>query len=216
MAYKDKTKAAQYRLKWQRANKEKMKEYRIKYQQSHPDKLKESLKKWRNKNPKYRKQYYEENKEKELHLAQQWRKENKTKTRKYSKIHYEKNSEKIKDYARKNYVVSLRKNRYERTREESLIYAKKLNEKKRTICIWHYSKGTYECACCGLKDDKIFYDIDHIKNNGNKHRKIIGRSNLHGWLVKNNLPEGYQVLCSNCNQGKNRNKGICPHQLKVK
>ena len=191
-----------------------MKQYRIKFLQTHPNSLKESMKKWRIKNPEYRKKYYEKNKQKELQLAKRWRQANKEIVNNYSRTHYNKYPERIKTKARKNYVVSLRKNRYESNRDKFLLDAKKLNEKKRTISLWHYSNGTFKCACCGLKDDKIFYDIDHINNDGNKHRKIIGRSNLHGWLIKNNLPKGYQVLCSNCNQGKNRNKGVCPHQVK--
>ena len=35
------------------------------------------------------------------------------------------------------------------------------------------------------------------------------------WLKNNNFPEGFQVLCFNCNCGKARNKGICPHSGKT-
>jgi hypothetical protein len=52
---------------------------------------------------------------------------------------------------------------------------------------------------------------------GNEHRRNIGLGMksgvfLYKWLVDNNYPKGYQVLCWNCNCGKRMNDGICPHQ----
>ena len=36
------------------------------------------------------------------------------------------------------------------------------------------------------------------------------------WLRDNNWPrDRYQLLCSNCNQGKVRNGGVCPHVTKA-
>lgn len=71
--------------------------------------------------------------------------------------------------------------------------------------------GGYVCACCGEKE-RLFLQIDHINNDGNKHRKKIGHHNFYLWLEQNNYPEGYQILCANCNWGKMLNKGICPHK----
>lgn len=66
------------------------------------------------------------------------------------------------------------------------------------------------CQCCGEKRYE-FLSIDHIKGGGTKHRKEIGwGENFTSWLVKNNYPEGYQVLCHNCNQAKTWYGG-CPH-----
>jgi hypothetical protein len=31
-------------------------------------------------------------------------------------------------------------------------------------------------------------------------------------LRKNGFPEGFQVLCANCNIGRHINGGICPHE----
>lgn len=75
--------------------------------------------------------------------------------------------------------------------------------------------GGYVCACCG-ETEPLFLTLDHINNDGGKFRKKYGFKN-HGpkfykWLRDNGYPSGYQVLCSNCNHGKHRNKGICPHQ----
>jgi hypothetical protein len=67
------------------------------------------------------------------------------------------------------------------------------------------------CACCGESHCK-FLTIDHIYGGGNKHRRMIGKSSINIWLVQNNFPEGYQLLCYNCNCGKYHNDGVCPHE----
>ena len=80
------------------------------------------------------------------------------------------------------------------------------------VIINHYSNGTMQCACCGEKQIK-FLTIDHINGGGNKHRREINSPNLYRWLIKNNFPQGFRVLCYNCNCGRVRNEGICPHQV---
>jgi hypothetical protein len=71
------------------------------------------------------------------------------------------------------------------------------------------------CNCCG-EENICFLEMDHIHNNGNIMRKADSRHyNICRWLRRNNYPQGYQVLCSNCNYGK-RIAGTCPHQKKVK
>lgn len=79
--------------------------------------------------------------------------------------------------------------------------------------------GGRKCACCG-ESEPSFLTIDHIENDGSKHRKILGNGKrldgtyLYRWLKKNNYPIGFQVLCYNCNSGKWRNGGVCPHKEK--
>ncbi len=72
-----------------------------------------------------------------------------------------------------------------------------------------------ECICCG-ENEKNFLTIDHIEGDGNKHRREIGKagSGFYKWLIVNDFPSGFQLLCCNCNAGRYRNKGICPHQEK--
>lgn len=69
------------------------------------------------------------------------------------------------------------------------------------------------CVCCG-EQDKRFLELDHVFNDGKVHRQEIGK-NVYIWLIKNNFPtpERFQILCSNCNQGKRKHGGICPHKL---
>ena len=65
------------------------------------------------------------------------------------------------------------------------------------------------CICC--RESHIgFLSIDHINGGGTQHRVRIG-GHLYEWLIKNNYPEGFQVLCLNCNFAKHL-YGRCPHQ----
>jgi len=63
--------------------------------------------------------------------------------------------------------------------------------------IEHYSNGKNCCARCGLSDIRVL-DIDHINNNGANERKVSGNNLVHK-IFLNNFPEGYQILCRNCN-----------------
>lgn len=71
----------------------------------------------------------------------------------------------------------------------------------------HYG---WKCACCGETMVECL-SIDHIKQDGAKHREEIG-SKLYYWLVKEGFPEGFQTLCRNCNYGRYINNGVCPHK----
>lgn len=69
-----------------------------------------------------------------------------------------------------------------------------------------------KCMCCG-ETEPCFLAVDHIDGNGNNHRKAIGKwgSGFFKWLIVHDFPEGFQVLCHNCNMGKHLNGGKCPH-----
>ena len=69
----------------------------------------------------------------------------------------------------------------------------------------HYGRdGKPCCVHCGLEDIEVLC-MDHINNDGAKRRRelgIIGGLPLYRWLQRNSYPEGYQVLCANCNLKK--------------
>lgn len=73
-----------------------------------------------------------------------------------------------------------------------------------------------KCACCG-ETQPIFLEIDHIDNDGRTDReKFNSFREFYRWLRNNGFPKDkYQLLCSNCNQGKRRNGGVCPHRVVV-
>lgn len=90
-------------------------------------------------------------------------------------------------------------------------YSQEYRERTRDAVFEAY--GGYVCACCG-ETEPLFLTIDHIHNDGASHRKSIngGGTRLYDWLRARNYPDGFQVLCLNCNMGKHRNGGVCPHK----
>lgn len=60
--------------------------------------------------------------------------------------------------------------------------------------------------------------IDHIFEDGKAHREELGTRHtiaLYQWLINNDFPDTFQVLCMNCNFAKYLNGGLCPHQESV-
>ena len=70
-----------------------------------------------------------------------------------------------------------------------------INERKRLVLV-HYSNGSMSCAKCGFENATAL-TIDHINGNGAEHRRNI-TGNFYQWLIKNDYPDGFQVLCMNC------------------
>lgn len=67
------------------------------------------------------------------------------------------------------------------------------------------------CQCCG-ETEPYFLTIDHVNNDGAKERKYLSSSQLYIYLIRNGFPrDRYQLLCFNCNLGRQINGGICPH-----
>ena len=71
----------------------------------------------------------------------------------------------------------------------------------------YYSNGKPKCVICGFTDPRALL-IDHINDNGARHRETIAvdakkrqgaGATTYLWLEKNNYPDGFQVLCANCN-----------------
>lgn len=99
------------------------------------------------------------------------------------------------------------KNR-DKVRASKKAYKKKYPEKGRAgITRWYrklrfdvlmrYSNGNMICANCG-ESHREFLEIDHINGGGKEHKRTRTVS-LYRWLQINGYPEGFQVLCSNCN-----------------
>ena len=74
--------------------------------------------------------------------------------------------------------------------------AKDVRKQLKLKVLHHYSPDL-KCASCGFSDIRAL-SIDHIKGDGAKHRKEIGKLDFYQWIKKNNFPKGLQVLCFNC------------------
>lgn len=89
---------------------------------------------------------------------------------------------------------------------------KNLLRSERLKALQHYGQAqTPYCRCCG-EITYEFLSLDHINGNGGQHRRSCkAGSAFYRWLRMDGYPEGYQVLCYNCNTAKGH-YGICPHR----
>jgi hypothetical protein len=61
----------------------------------------------------------------------------------------------------------------------------------------HYG---HACACCGTTDRLT---VDHVNGDGNQHREQVGGGwAIYRWIIANNFPPGFQILCRPCNASK--------------
>jgi hypothetical protein len=93
-------------------------------------------------------------------------------------------------------------------------YGRQKHRELRVEVLTFYSKGVPTCSCCGELEFE-FLSIDHVRGGGNAHRKVVRSQALLRWLKKSNFPEGFQVLCHNCNLAKGF-YGYCPHERRMK
>lgn len=113
-----------------------------------------------------------------------WRIKNKDRVLNYQRQWINNNSDKHNEYNR---------NRMRKLKSEVLA---------------HYGN---RCACCG-ETEPIFLTIDHVNNDGAAHRKQIHGDKIYPHIIKANFPDTFQILCWNCNLGKQLNDGTCPHK----
>lgn len=90
-----------------------------------------------------------------------------------------------------------------KNREKIAAYNKNRRREFKSIVLNKYGNV---CTWCGYDDIRAL-QIDHINNNGAEERKSLGGKQFSGWrfyeyLIKQDLPDGYQTLCANCNQIK--------------
>jgi hypothetical protein len=198
---RDKQKA--YMKDWHATHKDECNYYARKYRAAHKDEFNARGKIYRDTHKEEMKEYREVNKEK-IKLQ---RKEHRSRSdileadRLYSEKYRSLHKEEILAKIHANY-----KNNRDKILSDSKAYRKSLREK----IFDHYGR---KCVCCGETIFE-FLNIDHINNDGAKQRKenkIRGSLAMSLWLIKNNYPDGFQTLCCNCNTGKYRNGGVCPH-----
>lgn len=105
----------------------------------------------------------------------------------YSKVHHAEKRE---------YYQRLQKNRNQEARMRVLV---------------HYGGDPPKCKCC-RENRYEFLAIDHIHGGGRKHRRKVGSGHaFYKHLIDNGFPEGYRILCHNCNQSLGQ-YGYCPHE----
>jgi len=160
--------------------------------------------------------------EKREEILAQWKEDRKKNPKKWFEIrkkYRERNPEHVKELSRQNYSKHKEKNRPRLSKR-----GKEIRKKTKLEVYAHYSNGVPKCACCGVTGIE-FLTVDHIipRFEMKKDRKLIEKGlrtnfkahRLSQWLIKNNFPKGFQILCWNCNFAKGV-FGKCPHKLKLK
>ena len=124
-------------------------------------------------------------------------------SKEYHRQYMEKNRAKLNEYS-SNYYYDHKEERKEYRR----TYWKEYHQKERQLVLEQYGGTPPRCACCG-ETEIMFLTLDHI--NGYKYPEFA-RSGHHLYrnLRLNGYPDGYRVLCYNCNCSIG-NFGYCPH-----
>lgn len=102
-----------------------------------------------------------------------------------------------------------REREYESTIKDKKAFAQRQLRRKLRVEVFEAYGGAV-CCCCG-EEGYEFLTIDHVEGNGADHRRVIGNKEIYHWLKKNNYPEGFRVLCMNCNFALGYH-GYCPHR----
>jgi len=103
------------------------------------------------------------------------------------------------------------------------IAHRKCMVKTKLTVINHYGG---KCVHCGYDDIRAL-QIDHINGNGAEHRRQLSKKykakgksfagyTTYRWLIQNNFPDGFQVLCANCNYIKHYEYYETNHQENIK
>lgn len=156
--------------------------------------------------------------EERLQLARAYKKRNREKMNEYRRKWMAANPERKAQYTTQEKLkdpkkfqeanIKAKRKWRAKNREYDRIYSKKI----RSEVLTHYGG---KCACCN-ESYYEFLAIDHMNGFGSRHRrelKIEGQKFIF-WLKRSNYPEGFQVLCHNCNMAIGFN-GYCPHHPEI-
>lgn len=148
--------------------------------------------------------------QKRKEYAQKYYQEHKDKLREQAKERWKNNPQRPHRYKTdakyRKYVDQWRKE----NKDKIHATTKKCRNKLKNEIINAYGG---KCACCDEGND-VFLTIDHTNGGGNQHRKEIGSdggTSMYYWLKRNNYPNGFRVLCWNCNAA-HAIMGRCPHK----
>lgn len=131
----------------------------------------------------------------------------------------EEQKEKAREYARRYYWAHAEERReYQRTRNPAHT-REALRKSRAKLKAEVYSHYGDKCACCGETESR-FLTLDHVNGGGRAHRESLGRVGrvnpgplaiLYD-IKKRGFPADFQILCFNCNCGRQQNGGVCPHK----
>lgn len=91
-------------------------------------------------------------------------------------------------------------------RDQERERQRSISESNKNAVVNVLTNGEGTCRWCGQGDIDVLV-IDHIEDNGAEHRRENGGRCFSGdrfyrWIIRNDYPPGFQVLCANCNLKK--------------
>lgn len=98
---------------------------------------------------------------------------------------------------------------YELHRDEKLAVSAAWREKLRQQALVAYGRA---CSCCG-ETEEMFLTLDHVDGRDEEH-KGLGTYAVLRRARDEGFPDTYRLLCWNCNCGRQRNGGVCPHEMR--
>lgn len=108
-------------------------------------------------------------------------------------------NQEIKKQRAKDYYAKTKESR----RKISTAYTRRYRDKIKHKVLFHYSNGKLQCKVCEI-DVYAVLSLDHINNDGSEHKKRLVKSGkassttIYKDLIDSNYPDGYQILCFNC------------------
>lgn len=151
----------------------------------------------------YNKKWYVNNRDKAIAQSLKYQNKNKAIIKLKRKKYREKNREKLAKKGRED---------YKKNRSVWLPVRRQRMRDRRNLIIKHYGG---KCACCGESKNE-FLALDHTNGDGFQDRKKHPSiNNQYLWIIKNNFPSKFRLLCHNCNQSKGY-YGYCPHNKEFK
>jgi len=117
--------------------------------------------------------------------------------------------------------AATRRAHYKNNKEVYQARNRRWYENLRIDTLRHYSPSI-TCVLCGFKDVRAL-TIDHIDGGGIKHRQELAKTGVrlpgtwyfYRWLRDSNYPEGYRVLCMNCQFIAHFDKTGYPHTYDI-
>lgn len=148
---------------------------------------------------KYSKEYYHANKVRMLANYKQWKAKNVERVRELKRLYYRKlrGNKDTPEY--RAYLAKTCK--WKQANKDKIARSTlKKNMAYKAAAIAKYSNGTNACASCAISDIDVL-TLDHINGGGRKHRAVI-KIPIYIWVKTHGFPDGFQVLCMNCNWKK--------------
>ena len=143
--------------------------------------------------------------ERKIHISRKaYRKVHPDKARESSKRYHQAHPEKAKLY-RQAHPDKVREWNRESQKRYNKAHGKLHRRETKIEVLSHYSNGSPRCAKCG-EARLAALSIDHINDDGAEHRRQI-KSFSYWWLKREGYPEGFQVLCMNCQWIKREENG---------